>query len=434
MARTLKDARLDTRAARRRLRQRREPHWRSLSEGLAIGYRKGAKGGTWIARHYSSEHGRRYQSIGTADDVVEADGVHVLSYEQAQKQAREWFAKLALQDRGAAQPGPLTVKDAIEDYLKWLERHGKGAKDSRYKAEALILPALGDLDCDSLTTEQIEKWFHDLSNSEARLRTRRNAPKRNTRKLDKTDVDAVRRRRASANRTWTILRAALNRAWRRKKIASDDAWRRVEPFEDVDAARVRYLSIVEAQRLVNACRSEFRRLVQAALASGARYGELAALKISDFNADNGSVHIQRSKSGKGRHIVLNAEGVALFKSLSTGRDGDALLLPRSDGAAWKPAQQRRPMTDACKHGKITPTMSFHGLRHTYASHSVMNGVPLMVVAKNLGHRDTRMVERHYGHLAPNYIVDEIRKNAPTFKFEIEKTTASLDDRRGISGA
>jgi hypothetical protein len=44
----------------------------------------------------------------------------------------------------------------------------------------------------------------------------------------------------------------------------------------------------------------------------------------------------------------------------------------------------------------------------------MSGVPLLVVAKNLGHADTRMVERHYGHLAPSYIADEIRRGAPRF--------------------
>jgi hypothetical protein len=78
MARTLKDAKLDTRAARLRFEQKREPYWRSISEGLAIGYRKGAKGGTWIARHYCTEQGRRFQSVGTADDVVDADGEHNL--------------------------------------------------------------------------------------------------------------------------------------------------------------------------------------------------------------------------------------------------------------------------------------------------------------------------------------------------------------------
>jgi hypothetical protein len=66
---TLKDAKLDTRAARLRLLSRREPYWRSISEGLAIGYRRGAKGGTWIARHHTPAHGRRYSALGTTDEV-----------------------------------------------------------------------------------------------------------------------------------------------------------------------------------------------------------------------------------------------------------------------------------------------------------------------------------------------------------------------------
>ena len=44
----------------------------------------------------------------------------------------------------------------------------------------------------------------------------------------------------------------------------------------------------------------------------------------------------------------------------------------------------------------------------------------MVVAKNLGHSDTRMVERHYGHLAPSYVAESVRKHAPKFG----KVTAS----------
>jgi hypothetical protein len=44
----------------------------------------------------------------------------------------------------------------------------------------------------------------------------------------------------------------------------------------------------------------------------------------------------------------------------------------------------------------------------------MNGVPLMVAPKNLGHLDTRMVEKHYGHLAPSYITQAIHAGAPRF--------------------
>jgi hypothetical protein len=44
----------------------------------------------------------------------------------------------------------------------------------------------------------------------------------------------------------------------------------------------------------------------------------------------------------------------------------------------------------------------------------MNGAPLLVVAKNLGHADTRMVEKHYGHLSKSYIAEAIRAAAPRF--------------------
>jgi integrase len=51
------------------------------------------------------------------------------------------------------------------------------------------------------------------------------------------------------------------------------------------------------------------------------------------------------------------------------------------------------MRAACARAKLKPAVSFHILRHTWASLAVMNDTPLMVVAKNLGHVDTRMVEK-----------------------------------------
>jgi triacylglycerol esterase/lipase EstA (alpha/beta hydrolase family) len=54
-------------------------------------------------------------------------------------------------------------------------------------------------------------------------------------------------------------------------------------------------------------------------------------------------------------------------------------------------------------------------------------VPLMVVAKNLGHSDTRMVEKHYGHLAPSYVADAIRAGAPRFGVEMANNVVALTD-------
>jgi len=60
------------------------------------------------------------------------------------------------------------------------------------------------------------------------------------------------------------------------------------------------------------------------------------------------------------------------------------------------------MVEACRTANITPAAGFHIIRHTSASHWAMAGVPLNVVAHNLGHADTRMTEKHYAHLAPSY--------------------------------
>jgi integrase len=428
MARTLKDAKLDTRASRLRLRTRREPYWRSISEGLAIGYRKGTKGGTWIAKHYSAENGRRYRSIATTDDVADADGEHILSFAEAQEVARKWFAQLARLDRGEVRSGPYTVLECLAEYLTWLQGHRKTGGDARYRVDTHIAPKLGDIQCNRLTTAEIQKWLRDLAASRARLRSKKDAKKPNLRELDKDDHDAIRRRRSSANRTLTVLKAALNRAWREGKTPSDEAWRRVEPFEEADAARVRYLTVAEAKRLLNASDPDFRRMAQAALVTGARYGELTALRVADFNPDSGTIHVRTSKSGKGRHIVLNDEGVALFKSLASGKAGDALLLTKADGSTWYKSHQARPMAEACKRAKITPAVSFHILRHTWASLAIMAGGPLMVVARNLGHSDTRMVEKHYGHLAPSYIADAIRAAAPNFGIKPERKVVSIDAR------
>ena len=115
MPRTVADAKLQTRSSRLRLKERREPYWRSLSKGLAIGYRRTKKGGTWIARHYAADTGRRFGALGTADDIVEADGVHILSFDHAQAKAREWVSRLAVQDDPsvAKQDGPYTVASAM---------------------------------------------------------------------------------------------------------------------------------------------------------------------------------------------------------------------------------------------------------------------------------------------------------------------------------
>lgn len=411
MARTVRDANLDTRTARARLEARSKPYFRNLEPGLHLGYRKPSKGaGRWLARHYVGEQSYEVETIGTADDFSDADGVAILSFRQAQELARSRMVQRA--HAAAGKTGPVTVRDAVEAYLDFLDANRKSGLDARHRAVAFIYPTLGDIEVEALTTAKLDRWLTDLAKMPARIRSKAGGAQR-FRALSEDD-ESRRRRRSTANRTLTVLKAALNRAWRAGHVASDAAWRRVEPFENVDAARVRYLTVAEAKRLINAAEPDFRALVQGALQTGARYGELVALQVADFNPDSGTVAIRRSKSGKPRHIVLTDEGAAFFARHVAGRAGTELMFVKAGGGAWGSSHQLRPMADACRNGRITPPIGFHGLRHTWASLAVMNGTPLMVVARNLGHADTRMVEKHYGHLAPSYVADAIRAGAPRF--------------------
>jgi integrase len=133
---------------------------------------------------------------------------------------------------------------------------------------------------------------------------------------------------------------------------------------------------------------------------------------ADFNPDANKVTVRDSKSGKSRHVVLTDEGQKLFASLTAGKEGKSPIFSRADGGVWHNSHQLRPIRDACKRAKISPIISFNILRHTQGSALAMEGVPMPVIAKQLGHSDTRMTEKHYAHLSGDYVADTIRAHFP----------------------
>ena len=388
---------------------RREPYWTAISGGCALGYRRGAKGGTWIAKFRDAGGKRWLEALGAADDARDADGLSVYSFSQAQERARAWFQRKAREAGGGfSEPAqPYTVANALADYrADYLRRGGKAVDRLDWSANALIKPELGGFELAKLSNGRIVAWHQKIAEMPARLRSKPgSAPKH--REFDGSP-EAVRRRRSTANRVLTILKAVLNHAHREGRCASDDAWRTVRAFREADAAKLRYLSDDEARRLANACPADFRSLVTGALLTGARYGELTAMVAEDFNADAGTVRVRVSKSGKPRHVVLTQEGREFFAALAVGRPASVRLFVRENGKAWSKSEQQRPLSAACMAARIDPPANFHALRHTYASRLAMRGVPLAVIAAQLGHSDTRMVEKHYGHLAPNYVAETVR--------------------------
>ena len=350
MARTVRNPNLDSRDARGKLNAG-VKHWGQSGElGLHIGYRRGPRGGTWYARRMANG-AYVLMTLGAADDKTDADGDVVLSYRDALTKARAWWQRESRLELGLAdqRSGPYTVAAACDDYLEHFR--AKGAKSeyaTKRTIEVHIRPVLGDRDANKLTMQQVRDWHRKLATAPKMVRTKQTAEKRATKAIDAKDPDAARSRRATANRVLTVLKAVLNHAWRERHISSDEAWRTVKPFPKVDAAVVRYLTDDECRRLVNTCDPDLRALVQGALMTGARYGELARLRVSDVNLDNGTVAIREAKGGKPRHVVLTDEGRELFTKLTTGRTGTETVFTHDDKTAWKASQQTRPLREACE--------------------------------------------------------------------------------------
>jgi len=286
-------------------------------------------------------------------------------------------------------------------------------KADRHGADARIRPLLGDVLIRKLTSRRIREWQDAVASSPKLVRTRKGAPTRATKAFTSGDEDVVRARRATANRLLTILKAALNHAYRERPRISDEAWRKVKPYGNVDFAIVRFLRADECVRLVNACEPSFRELVRGALVTGCRYGELVRMTVRDFNPESGTIAVRLSKSGKPRHVALADEGQVVFHALTIGRPDNDLIFQRAEGGPWKASQQQRPLEKASSIVKLTPPATFHILRHTYASSLAMRGVPMGVIAAQLGHADTRITERHYAHLAPNYVAETVRNALST---------------------
>jgi integrase len=430
MAGTVKKTDLNTRTARAKLKSKlkdgRVVRWSDLNLTVGgitkahLGYQRWPedKIGRWVLRTYKAGK-YTIQPLGKADDIKDGDG---LSSEAAVEMVREQLAAPAKKNK------KLTVWQAMLDYIAEKERQNQPTKDLMSRSRAHIKDApIGNYLVSELTADVIRSWHAGLAQKRAMVRSSEGDQRY---KPAPTDDEGVRRRRNSANRVMAMLKGALNFAYDEGRVASREQWgRKVKPFKKASVSRARYLSVNEAQRLINASDPDFRLLVMGALQTGCRYGELCRLTVADYNPDTDKVTIRRSKTGKVRHVVLTDEGAAFFKQVTAGKTGSALIFNRAD-SGWKASDQAFRIKIACERAKIEPPITFHGLRHTWASRAVMNGMPLMVVARNLGHKDTKMVEHHYGHMDDDFFTKAVREHAPRFGVEPDERVVALRSKSG----
>lgn len=237
-------------------------------------------------------------------------------------------------------------------------------------------------------------------------------PRFGARELDKITVKDIELYKAmmlqlgygakTINNHLTVLRTVLKTAQRWGLLASAaevKLLRHVPPD-------VTYLDFDEAERLVQAADERWRPMIVIALNTGLRIGELIALHWSDVDLVKGRLRVTCNdwegtlgtpKSGKNRDIPLNLAAQRAFKALPT-QEFDRVFTD-AHGSPRKYRQSNHALERICKQARLAP-IQWHALRHTFASHLVMKGVPLKAVQELLGHGTQAMTER-YAHLTPD---------------------------------
>jgi len=255
-----------------------------------------------------------------------------------------------------------------------------------------LQPALGRRRVDSITPEDAEALHQRLGSHSA----------------------------TNANRTLALLGSMYTFAEHAKILnRGSNPTRGLVRFEE--RQRQRFLSAEELARLGKALRDAEEREPWQALAAirlllftGARKGEVLAMRWDDLDLERGLWNLPTSKTGA-RPVYLNAPAVALLTSL-----------PRLYGCPWvlpgrNPADHFKGLPHPWQRIRRAAGLDgvrLHDLRHSAASVALAGGTPLEVIQKLLGHREARTTSR-YAHLA----ADPVREAAEKLGSSIETALA-----------
>ena len=264
-------------------------------------------------------------------------------------------------------------RDYVED--PWKASHsGHWKPSTRKKVECLLrsqlLPAFGHLPLDRIVPAGVDAWF------------------------DRYSVTAP----GNANHALALLRQIMNHAVASGHIALNPT-RRTK--KNSRPRLTRFLSAEEIVRLHEAldqsvaerpARAGQADIIRLLLFTGCRKGEIRNLRWSEVDGD--TLRLGDSKTGP-RTVYLSENARAVIVRQQRGNGTFVFPSPVHPGRPHGPDLRLWPLV---RQRAGLSGVRLHDCRHTYASQAVMNGAPLPVVARLLGHRGPAMTLR-YAHVA-----------------------------------
>lgn len=268
-----------------------------------------------------------------------------------------------------------TLSELMERYLKWCEGMREKAYASKAHRIRLVVNRLGaETPIAKLRRADIEKYQADRLNSPGERKT------------------AI--SKATVNREIAALKHLLSKAveW---QLLDDSPARGLKMFKE-SGRRVRHLTTAEIQRLLMACSQTLSRIVMLALHTGMRKGEILHLTWDNVNLSKKYIELVDQKNGEHSIIHLNPQAFEALRSVPRRLGSDYVFAGKVPG---KPLfDLKRQFESAVAKAKLED-VTFHTLRHTFASHRVMAGVDLATVKELLRHKSIDMTLR-YSHLSP----------------------------------
>lgn len=361
---------------REKLKPRRDPYFRTLSTGCAIGVRKMTHGsaGLWVARWRDNETEKQHhKTLGALDHLPDNE-----RYSAAVKLAQEWFAHLG--NGGSAEA--FTVQDACDRYVAHLRRTkgDKAAHDVNRRFEQYVLDnaRFANTELSKLKQTSIEAWRHRLQ--------------------DRPTVSGGKRSDATLNRDMTTFRAALNHAHNDGLVASSLPWRgKLAPIKNADGQRNIYLDRDQRRRLIEAAAPDIALFLKTLCLLPLRPGALAELKVGDFDKRLQTLTIGKDKANSDRKIQLPATTAAIFQEASRDKLPSANLFTKANGSTWTKDTWKGPFRAAADAAGLPREATAYVLRHSTITDLVHNGLDLLTVAQISG-TSVQRIESNYGHL------------------------------------
>jgi len=232
-------------------------------------------------------------------------------------------------------------------------------------------------------------------------------------KLSAADLEHLKAKLREEGRAPSTIKycfAIISQVWaiaKRDNFVSGDSPTRLVSLPKRDNRRERFLTAKEAEKLLSLLKKQLPQahdMCLLALYCGLRFGEVAALDWKSVNFTEGILSIRDPKAKRNRAAFMTPKVTAMLRERHTeAKDKTGLLFPNRKGERITSASNAlTKIMDAMFNEGVDDTrqrVSFHTLRHTFASWLVQRSVDLYKVKELMGHEDIKMTMR-YAHLAP----------------------------------